>query len=168
MNFKNWKRNELLMLYALIIGILTLIATITVPEIRDFIGLTSNIPPNKNILSKTKINLQKSINIKIFNACKSKNAHIKLKDYLMKYFPENININTEYNWKYRYEMDKTEIFYISDKNIAYSMEDFLNGVQIIVDYENEGKARNFFGLEKRDLVIFIGNDYEVIFNKFHK
>lgn len=179
----DWTRGERIAFWACLITIIAIIVSITTPEIRNIIGLTrkntnikivqqsfksSKIKINPSSSIKTKLTLKKGINIKIFNACNSKNAHIKLKNYLLESFLNNIKIDSEYNWKYRNEMEKTEIFYISNENkaIANSIEKFLRGNQIVVDYKTEGKKRGFFGLEKRDLVIFIGNDYERVFTTF--
>jgi len=180
-SMKRWTRGEKIAFWTFVLTIVTIIVSIATPEIRTMLGYfvddtKSRITKVSSLPVKSTINKQNTnsilyagISIKIFNACRSINAHTKLKSHLLEAYSNKIQIDAEYNWAYRYEMETTEIFYISHVNesIANSIEKYLNGEQIIVDYETEGKSRGFFGFDQRDIAIFIGNDYEKIFSTFN-
>ncbi len=94
--------------------------------------------------------------IVIFNACDLKSAHTLLRDILRNAYP-GAKIDAFYNWKDRFQKEKTEIFYITEsfKSDAIIIEDLLPELQDVIDY----KSTNYFGLENRNIAIFVGNDY---------
>lgn len=51
-------------------------------------------------------------NILILNACNHKKAHSILRTKMKEIYPKII-IDVQYNWKARWEMSKTEIYYIT-------------------------------------------------------
>ena len=102
-------------------------------------------------------------NILILNACELKNAEITLKDMINKKYPKAIVVAKDKDhWEYNHEMRQTEIYYITPifKKEAMLLEEWFPGKQDVIDYQNQSKM---FGLEQRNVVIFIGNDYQEVF-----
>lgn len=103
-------------------------------------------------------------NILIFNACNHKKAHSLLRTKMKEIYPEII-IDAQYDWLARWEMSKTEIYFITKdfKVDAENLEKWFPGEQLVVDYQEQKVMRE---LERRDIVIFIGNDYRKVFEIF--
>lgn len=111
--------------------------------------------------------------ILIFNACDLNSAHSTLQKLMSKEFTE-ANVSTHYDWLLRYEMNVTHIFYITQsfKHESKLLHEWFPGKQYVVDYQNQSATSSpdlkyrMIGLDKRDLVIFLGNDYRKIFSVF--
>ena len=109
-------------------------------------------------------------NILILNACDLKSAHTTLRKFMGKVFP-GVYIDDQYNWLARGEIAKTRIYYIkgSFKEDAVNLEKWFPKEQYVIDYKNQSETAppnqfpyNVVGLDGRDLVIFLGNDYRDI------
>jgi len=142
--------------------------TKTESESNEMAEIIASIINNKRLSFK----LSSKINILIFNACKNNSAHNQLKDIMSNVFPD-ANIEAKYKWIKRYEMVKTKIFYIKNHFLleALQLERWLPGNQSIINYQRQKEDEydpdlkyEMIGLENRDLVIFIGNDYRKIKN----
>ncbi len=111
--------------------------------------------------------------ILIFNACDLNSAHSTLQKLMSKEFTE-ANVSTHYDWLLRHEMNVTHIFYITQsfKRESKLLQEWFPGKQYVVDYQNQSATSSpdlkyrMIGLDKRDLVIFLGNDYHKIFSVF--
>ena len=117
----------------------------------------------------------KSTNILIFNACGLKSAHKTLAKFMRINFP-NVKINSQSNWLGRSQMEKTMVYYLSEnyKQFAVKLGEWFPGKQYIIDYndqystdyaDNYPSSMSGFN-KKRNLVIFLGNDYQEVFSGF--
>lgn len=123
-------------------------------------------PSSKN---EPSLKISPGTNILVLNACNSTEATIELYKLILKNSYKLI-VDVQDTWDYRYEMQTTRIYYILPKfkKEALIMEEWLPRMQHIIDYQNQEETNppevfsTMYGLEKRDLVIFLGNDYHKV------
>jgi hypothetical protein len=96
-------------------------------------------------------------NIKIFNANKVRGSERKLGKELEKKIP-GVHCHYQDIWILKRIYDRTIIVYIKNdyRDQALLIANLLDGHQTVIPYRNTP----FFGLEKRDIAIFIGTDLE--------
>lgn len=89
---------------------------------------------------------------------------------------KGLTIDFTAEWSDRYPMTKTRIYFMRPAfaRVAYDLEDHWVGEQEVIDYENQAakpiverpspeKTGNMQGFDsKRDLVIFVGDDWKII------
>lgn len=181
---------ERIAIITLVVAIVGTFATLMlVPEFRKVMS-----PIKKLILSLPKkvseksSGLQRSLtlpvefpddsNILIFNACSDGIAHERLAE-ILKESCTVCQIDASYDWLNRWEMKWTRIYFLK-KEFRIVAQEFINhfpGEQEVIDYNDQsdvyftdcpwGHSRMVNINLNRDLVIFIGNDYEQVLSSLY-
>ncbi len=116
-------------------------------------------------------------NFLLLNACDKDTAHAEIGRELRAVFPGS-QVSEQYDWSGRWEMIKTR-FYFSDVGFrlaAYELAGWFPGDQDVIDYKKQLSGDPPFFSDRprdrsgrmvdfrrdRDIVVFVGNDYQEI------
>ncbi|WP_392532084.1 hypothetical protein [Nostoc sp. C117] len=153
--------------------------TSTPSTITPITSTPSTITP---ITSTRPISLPENSNILIYNASNDDRAHEDLKKHLLRLFP-SLTVDAYLQWNGKWIMSKTRIYFLKSEyeKIAKDLIDWLPGDQDIIDYYDQldnpryfkdkpsGSLTQMIKIDKeRDLLFFIGEDYEVVNTAFSK
>lgn len=119
------------------------------------------------------VSLPAYTSVLLFDASDNPAAFREFQDLLAIYFPRTIIFDT-YEFMNRWTMPRTRIYFVQPKYQTYAQQlsNWLPGVQDVFDYSHQenalmperpnGPIANIVVADNRNLVIFLGNDYEEI------
>ena len=146
--------------------------------------LVSPSPPTAPIPSNSKpaFTIPDGTNIVVFNASRYPDAHVQFSMLMRSRFPTVI-IDFELSWMNQGEMPNTVIYYIRPefRQTATELASWLPGQRYVVDYTHQdanslpfintatGSPYHMAGVDaKRDIAIFVGNDFKFIIAAFKR